>query len=138
MFFSVVSLPFVVQKSADFVFKLLPVREIELIPADEKLIGNILCCVFDHEFVLVCAKYNADRFSVTLGIHLLSVVIKIQVHLTDIFVLHLSAFQIYQNKTLQYPMVKHEVNFKYPSANIDSLLPSYNPSLTVLHQKNSV
>ena len=60
MFFSVVSLPFVVQKSADFVFKLLPVREIELIPADEKLIGNILCCVFDHEFVLVCAKHNAD------------------------------------------------------------------------------
>ena len=125
MFFSGVSLRFVIQKSADFILQLFPVREIQLILAYKQLVGNVLRRVFDHKLVFVCAKHNADGFIITFGIYLFTVIVQIHVHLADVLVLHLSPFQIYQYVALQYRMVKHNVDLKYSSAYIDSLLPSH-------------
>ncbi len=78
-----------------------------------------------NQFILIGTKNDADWLGVPFRIHLLTVVIQIEVHLPDIFMLNLSTFQVDQNKALQNPMVENQIDLIYPSANHHFLLSSY-------------
>lgn len=117
------AIPF--QNADNLAFQLFPVRQVQLIAADEQLIGNILRRVFHHQLVFVCSQNNTDWFCIPLSIHFLPVIIQVQIHLPDIFMLNFTTFQIDQDKTFQNTMIKYEIHLKNSAADIDTLLSAY-------------
>lgn len=103
--------------------KLFPVRQIELIPADKDLIGNALQGVLHDQLVPISAEHDPDGFSITIGIHFLSVIVQVEIHLPDVLMLDLTTLQIYQHEALEDAMVEHEVYFIGSPTNRHALLP---------------
>ena len=123
--FGIVVIFFATHKSPELRFQLLPIWQIQLISAYEDLVGDILQCIMHNQFILVSTKNDADRLSIPLRIHLLTVVIQIEVHLSDILMLNFPTFQVNQNKALQDPMVEYQIDLICPSANHHFLLSSH-------------
>ena len=112
----------ITHKSSELSFKLFSVRQIQLIAAYKKLIGDILESILHDQLVLICTEYQAYRFGVTLSIHFLLVVVEIEIHLSNIFMLNLTNLQIDKNKAFQDTMIKNEIDLIRSACNNDFLL----------------
>lgn len=83
---------FALRESPDFLFQLLPVGQIQLISAYKKLIRNILGSISDHQFILIGSHNNSNGFCISFRVHFFSVIVQVQIHLADIFMLDFTPF----------------------------------------------
>lgn len=111
--------------SSEFCFQLPPVWQIELIPADENLIGDVLQGILHNQPVLIGSEYDADGLGVALSIHFLAVIIQIEVHLSDIFMLNLAALEVDEYEAFQNPVIENEIYFIVSPADHHFLLPPH-------------
>ena len=78
--------------------------------------------ILHDQLVLIGAEDDSDRLRVAFGVHLLAVVVQVEVHLTNILMLHLAALQVNKNEAFQDAMIEDKIDLVRPSADDHFLL----------------
>ena len=111
--------------AVNFAAQGVPVGQVELVSAYEKLVVDAFECVLHSEAVFLCAQNDAEGVVVSLGTDLVLEVVEIEVHLADILMLNALFFEVHKAICLKNYIVEHQVNVEVPSSKRDVLLPAH-------------
>ena len=102
--------------------KILTFRQVMLITRCKKIVGDAFQCVLHDYLIFFRSEHDANVWIVVRLADLMLEVIQIEVHLSDVFMLYFTPFEINQYIAFQNAMVEHQIATEMSSRHIDGIL----------------